>query len=283
MVLPTAAEEIRYLDDAHSPAVSVRAPNHATPTLLFGRIAPRGRVRAVGHPGAPPPAPGGRKRRKQHRSKEGHKPQTTTSPEKARLNSRARVSRKRRERQPIRVAGVRGTASRNSSSGSGHGGYGSDDSDHAVNRTVVLPEEVCRPPYPVHPTSASCATTSSTSPGSNRPEMAGSRARGDVVSTDLRSICRAEGDDAAQKEDANQTHGGGDCVKSSGVIGGAHNQLDPEEGEQPSHRSSVESSEKRRASLLRVRRWQHGIVTTSLRDERVPMYIVYVNRSWIAA
>lgn len=220
--------------------------------LLFGRIAARGRVRAVGHPGAPPPAPGGRKRRKPHRSKEGQKSQTTASPEKTCQSFRARVSRKRRERQSARVLGCRGAPSR-SSSGGGHGGYGSDDSYHTAIRTFASPE-AGRTPYPVHPASASYVVTSPNSPGWNRPEMAGVVARREVASTDLRSICQAEGDFAKQKEGVSRTHGGGDHVKSSDIIGGAKNQMDAEEGEESSHRSSMESGQKRRASLLRVRR-----------------------------
>ncbi len=165
------------------------------------------------------------------------------------------MSRKRRERQPTRVVECR-RATSCSISGPGHGGDGSDDSYHAAIQTFALPESG-RPPYPVHPASSSCVVTSPTSPGSNRPEMAGGRARRDeVASADLRSICQAEGDFATRKEDVvSRTHGGGDRVKSIDIIGGAKNQMGPDEGEEPSHRSSVESGEKRTASLLRVRRW----------------------------
>lgn len=222
------------------------------------------RTRTVGHPGGPPPAPSGRRRRKNHKghqrtryAAEEHTSQTYTSSKKPYDTVSARMSRKRDERCPAGMAG--GCRDK---SHTGQGGCGSDDCCRSTVQEVLVSKRG-RPSCPVHPASAACVHVSSTSPGSNYhhlpqqgPEVTGGAGRGwrEDGSTD-RTANRAvryvkykySGADTRRrrKEDS--------CSIVSKDIISAQPQTVARE-DLSNQTSGVFSGDRRRASLLKVKK-----------------------------
>lgn len=194
-------------------------------------------MKTVGHPGAPPPNRLRRRKRNKHRSQHAqdeNTPQTNSPCDRAHHDVRARVRRKHHERNP---AGARGR----DTSHTGQGGSGSDDSCHATTR----------PPCPVHPSSPSCAQARFMSSDLNRAQVVGIRA-GRGIDPAGWAAGRAEGG-AVHKEPASRRRVERGGIVSKNTIA---TQYQVDSGEEPAIFSSAASGDKRRASLLRVRRYQ---------------------------
>lgn len=149
--------------------------------ILHSCFAPlHGRTRAAGHPGAPPPAACGRKRRKPHKrhhrtrcADEEQTPSTHTQIGKSHHAVCARLtSKKSHDRHHHPAGGVAGSCRDKSHTGQ-RGGCCSDDYCCRPTTREVLVSERGQPSGPAHPASASASVACVHQAGSTSPPVSG--------------------------------------------------------------------------------------------------------------